>query len=66
MQIDEIIEIVREAGNILLTAKRPKVMEKSGHANFVTETDEKVQLYQWDFLRMESHTWPLSIIPMMT
>ena len=45
MQIDEIIEIVREAGNILLTAKRPKVMEKSGHANFVTETDEKVQRF---------------------
>ena len=40
MKIDEIIEIVREAGNILLTAKRPKVME--------------------------SHTWPLSTIPMMT
>ena len=43
MTIDEIIAIVKEAGNILLTAKRPKIMEKSGHANFVTETDEKVQ-----------------------
>ncbi len=45
MTLDEIIAIVKEAGNILLTAKRPKIMEKSGHANFVTETDEKVQRF---------------------
>ncbi len=45
MTIDEIIAIVKDAGNILLTAKRPKIMEKSGHANFVTETDEKVQRF---------------------
>ncbi|MCR5402749.1 MAG: inositol monophosphatase [Butyrivibrio sp.] len=43
MEINEIIEIVREAGNIMLSAKRPKVMEKSGHANFCTETDERIQ-----------------------
>lgn len=45
MTIDEIVGIVRDAGNIILTAERPKVMEKSGHANFCTETDEKVQGY---------------------
>ena len=51
MKIDEIIEIVREAGNILLAAKRPKVMETSGHANFVTETDEKVQRFLMEKLK---------------
>ena len=45
MTIEDIKQIAREAGDILLTAKRPKIMEKSGHANFVTETDEKVQRF---------------------
>ena len=45
MIIEDLIQIVKEAGNILLTAKRPKIMEKAGHANFVTETDEKVQRF---------------------
>ncbi len=45
MNIDSIIEIVKEAGDIMLSARRPKVMEKSGHANFCTETDEKVQAF---------------------
>lgn len=45
MTIDDIKTIVKEAGDILLNAKRPKIMEKSGHANFVTETDEKVQRF---------------------
>ncbi len=45
LSIDNIIEVVKEAGNILMTAKRPKIMEKSGHANFVTETDEKTQRF---------------------
>ena len=45
MTIDEIIKIVKEAGDILLSAKHPKIMEKSGHANFVTEIDEKVQRF---------------------
>ncbi len=45
MTIDDIIAIVKEAGNVLLSARRPKIMEKSGHANFVTETDEAVQRF---------------------
>ena len=45
MLIDDIIRIAKEAGNIMLTAKRPKIMEKSGHANFCTETDEKIQAF---------------------
>lgn len=45
MTIEDIKQVAREAGDILLSAKRPKIMEKSGHANFVTETDEKVQRF---------------------
>ena len=45
MTIGDIKQVAREAGDILLSAKRPKIMEKSGHANFVTETDEKVQRF---------------------
>ena len=44
-KIEDIIDIVREAGKIMLTAERPKIMEKSGHANFCTETDEKIQIH---------------------
>ena len=51
MTIEDIKQIAREAGEILLTAKRPKIMEKSGHANFVTETDEKVQRFLVDKLK---------------
>lgn len=51
MIIEDLIQIVKEAGNILLTAKRPKIMEKAGHANFVTETDEKVQRFLVDKLK---------------
>ena len=43
--IEKIIEIAKEAGQIMITAVRPKVMEKSGHANFCTETDEKIQAF---------------------
>ncbi len=43
--IEEIIKAAGEAGNIMLNAKRVKVMEKDGHANFCTETDEKIQAY---------------------
>ena len=45
MILDNIIEVVKEAGDIMLSAKRPKIMEKSGHANFCTETDEKIQAF---------------------
>ena len=44
-KIENIIGIAREAGKIMLTAERPKIMEKSGHANFCTETDEKIQAF---------------------
>lgn len=44
-RIDEIIRIAREAGEIMTTAKAPKIMEKAGHANFCTETDEKIQRF---------------------
>ena len=43
--LDRIKEIAREAGGIMISAKRPKIMEKSGHANFCTETDEKIQAF---------------------
>ncbi len=43
--IEKIIEIAKEAGDIMRSAVRPKVMEKSGHANFCTETDEKIQAF---------------------
>ena len=48
---NQIIEIAKEAGEIMLSAKRPKIMEKAGHANFVTETDEKVQRFLVDKLK---------------
>ena len=38
-------QAAREAGDIMIKASHPKVMEKSGHANFCTETDEKIQEY---------------------
>lgn len=50
MLIDDIVRIAKEAGNIMLTAKRPKIMEKSGHANFCTETDEKIQAFLFEEL----------------
>ena len=42
---EKIAEIARAAGEILLAAKRPKITEKYGHKNFVTETDEKIQAF---------------------
>lgn len=39
------IKTAKEAGKILLEASDPKIMEKSGHANFCTETDEKIQAF---------------------
>ena len=43
--VRDIAKIAKEAGSIMLSAKRPKVMEKSGHANFCTETDERIQSF---------------------
>ena len=45
INIGEIEAVVKEAGEILLGAKRPTVMEKAGHANFFTEVDEKIQAF---------------------
>ena len=45
MNIDDIIRITRSAGKIMVEAKRPRIMEKAGHSNFCTETDEKIQQY---------------------
>ena len=43
--MDQILEITRECGEIILSAKQieSSVTEKSGPANFVTEYDKKVQ-----------------------
>lgn len=43
--IEEIISIAKQAGDIMVNAKRPTIMEKSGHANFCTEYDEKIQAF---------------------
>ncbi len=43
--IEQITSVVREAGQILLQAGRSRIMEKAGHANFCTETDEKIQAF---------------------
>ncbi|MCR5102715.1 MAG: inositol monophosphatase, partial [Butyrivibrio sp.] len=51
MLIDEIKSIAKEAGEIMVTAVRPKIMEKEGHANFCTETDEKIQSFLIDKLQ---------------
>lgn len=48
--IEDIKGAAREAGRIMKDAVRPKVTEKSGHANFVTEYDEKIQKYLMDDL----------------
>ncbi|MBP5554377.1 MAG: inositol monophosphatase [Lachnospiraceae bacterium] len=45
MNIEDIIQIAKEAGKIMVTADRPKVMQKAGHANFCTEMDEKIQAF---------------------
>lgn len=45
MLISKISEIAKDAGEIMVNAKRPKIMEKAGHANFCTETDEKIQAF---------------------
>lgn len=45
MLIEQIEVIAKDAGKIMVTAERPKIMEKSGHANFCTETDEKIQRF---------------------
>ena len=50
MKIEDITKIALEAGKIMLDAERPRIMEKSGHANFCTEIDEKIQAFLIDRL----------------
>ena len=45
MLIEQLKDIAKKAGRIMLEASDPKIMEKSGHANFCTETDEKIQAF---------------------
>ena len=45
MLLENIKNVAKEAGDIMINAVRPKIMEKSGHANFCTETDEKIQAF---------------------
>ena len=51
MIIDEIKEIAKDAGEVMLSAVRPKIMTKEGHANFCTETDEKIQAFLMERLK---------------
>ena len=48
--IEKISKTATEAGAIMLEAADPKIMAKSGHANFCTETDEKIQAFLIDRL----------------
>ena len=48
--IRNIIQIAKEAGKIMMGASNPRIMEKTGHANFCTETDEKIQAFLIDKL----------------
>ena len=44
-------QIVRDAGEIILSAHSLSVTEKEGHANFVTDMDVRVQQYLMDKLK---------------
>lgn len=48
--LEGIMDAAREAGRIMKDTVRPKIMEKGGHANFVTETDEKIQSFLMETL----------------
>lgn len=43
--LEKIASIVRQAGKIVLEADHPRVYQKEGHANFVTQTDINVQAF---------------------
>lgn len=48
--IRDIEAAARDAGAIMRKASDPKIKEKSGHANFCTETDERIQEFLMDRL----------------
>ncbi len=50
MLTDDIKDIAKQAGAIMLEACDPKIKSKSGHANFCTETDERIQEFLVDKL----------------
>ncbi len=52
MIIEGIKAIAREAGEIMIGAEHSRIMEKSGHANFCTETDEKIQSFLIEKLKV--------------
>ena len=45
MIIEQIKSIARKAGLLMVNFEQPKIKEKSGHANFCTEADEKIQRF---------------------
>ena len=45
MIVDEIKKTATEAGQIMLDASGTRIITKEGHANFCTETDEKIQQF---------------------
>lgn len=49
--IPKITSVAKEAGTIMLESCDPKIKEKSGHANFCTETDERIQRFLMDRLK---------------
>ena len=48
--LNTIDTILREAGRIILREKDPEIMQKEGHANFVTQADRDVQDFLFDKL----------------
>ena len=50
MKIEDIEIIAKQAGEIMVGAEQPKVMQKEGHANFCTEMDEKIQAFLFEKL----------------
>ena len=50
MMMEQIRTIAKEAGAVMLEASDPKIKSKSGHANFCTETDERIQEFLVDRL----------------
>ena len=45
MLIKRIEQVAKEAGRIMVAAADPKIISKEGHANYCTETDEKIQAF---------------------
>lgn len=52
MNIEDIKAIAKQAGEIMIKAEHSRIMEKNGHANFCTETDEKIQRFLIEELKM--------------